>query len=173
MVRARMIGRALCSLCLVFGDSRSWKENMRAARKHLSVWLLATSVVAGCRHSVALVPESAAEIRFARDYFQLLRDSGATAVLPRLHPRTQALPNIAANLTGMREKLNSSRAELTLAGWSIRQNTGKPRLPEVMYTTTAQGPPYEVGVWIQVDQGRLVVETFGSSENSGKCRADL
>ena len=140
---------------------------MRCAMKRLTVCLLAAFAVAGCRHSVALAPEPTAEIRFASDYFQLLRDSGATAVLPRMHPRTQALPNIAANLTVISEKLNSTRAELTLARWSIRQNTGRPRLTEVMYTTTAQGAPSEVGVWILNYEGRLVVETFFAGRDVG------
>ncbi len=144
---------------------------MISATERLTVWLLVAFAVAGCRHSVALAPEPAVEIRFASDYFQLLRDSGATAVLPRMHPRTQALPNIAANVTVMREKLNFSRAELTLARWSIRQNTGKPRLTEVMYTTTAQGAPSEVGVWILYYEGRLVVETFFAGRDVGSTPA--
>jgi len=118
------------------------------------------STAAGCRRPPTLQAAPSAELRFASDYIQFLRDSGAAAVLPRTHPRTRALPNMEANLTAMRDALTKSRAELTLARWTIKQVTGRPRATEVMYTAHAPGAPSEIGVWIENYEGRLVVETI-------------
>jgi hypothetical protein len=129
-------------------------------RRLLSFALLSVVFVCGCQRRVALQPEPAAEIQFARAYFQLLRDSGATAVLPLMHPRTLGLPDIAANLTVIREQLNSSNAQLSVGRWTVRQTTARPRLTEVMFTAREVGAPSEVGIWIERLDARLVVETF-------------
>ena len=130
----------------------------RLARAVVVAALLLPAV--GCRRTPTLQPTPIAELRFASDYIQALRNSGAAAVLPRTHPSTRALPNVEANLTVLRNALEASHAELTLARWTIRQVAGRPRATEVMYASRTTGAPSEVGVWIVNYEGRLVVETF-------------
>jgi hypothetical protein len=133
-------------------------ESTRLAR---SVAVAAVLVlVIGCRRTPALQPKPVAELQFAADYIKALRDSGAVAVLPRLHPRTRALPNVESNLTVLHNVLETSHAELSLVRWTIRQVIGKPRMTEVTYASQTIGAPSEVGVWIMNYEGRLVVETF-------------
>jgi hypothetical protein len=122
---------------------------MELARFARSVAVAATLVlVTACRRTPMLQPTPIVELQFASEYIKALRDSGAVSVLPRLHPRTRALPNVEANLTVLHNALQASHAELAVARWTIRQVIGRPRATEVVYASQTLGAPSEVGVWI-------------------------
>ena len=133
------------------------------------------AVTAGCGAEAVrpLAPER--EERFARQYLRTLADSGAERVLPQTLASTRALPGFLDALHSLRGVLRRVPSDsLVLDHWSVKAESGQPRLTKMVYTVRGLEGPFLVGVWIEPAASQLVVNTvfFGSPPAGGHLRGD-
>ena len=95
----------------------------------------------------------------------MLQDSGVGAILPRTKSSTRALPGFEANMATLRSALAGAPGDsLVLTRWEVERRSDRPAATELVYAVHGLGIPFEVGMWIEQENGRPVVETirFGS-----------
>ena len=118
-------------------------------------------VLAGCGDEAVRRTAPTAEERFAREYLRILQDSGVAAILPRTKSTTRTLPNFETNMASLRSALTGARWDsLALTEWEVERSSDRPAAAELVYALHGLGRPFEIGMWIEQENGRPVVETI-------------
>jgi len=101
------------------------------------------------------------EVRFAREYVRVLRDSGAVGVIPMTAPKTRALSGYAPNMDALRDDFAPTQTTITLDRWSAVPATGEaPALVLVVFKVEGIARPVELSLWIEESAGRYWLSTI-------------
>jgi hypothetical protein len=100
------------------------------------------------------------EERFARQYFSVLVDSGVDAALARTLPSSRSIPGFAESLSSLRSVLQHNlRDSLVLQRWTVLTEPGSATTTKMTYLVKGVEGRFLVGVWVQGDADRLLVNT--------------
>ena len=135
--------------------------------------VLTAGVACGAEAVRRMAP--AREEQFARQYLRTLSDSGAEVVLPRTVATTRTLPGFREALQALRGVLQRVPPDsLVLDHWLVEAEPSQPRLTKMVYAVNGLEGPFLVGVWMESDAGRLLVNTvfYGSPPAEGHLRGD-
>lgn len=101
------------------------------------------------------------EVRFAREYVRVLRDSGAVGVIPMTTPKTRALKGYAPNMDALRDDFAPTQTQISLDRWSAVPAKGEvPPLVLVVFKVEGIARPVELSLWIEESAGRYLLNTI-------------
>jgi hypothetical protein len=131
---------------------------------------LALSALLGCGAEAVRRTAPVEEAHFAEQYIRALHDSGLAGIASRSQPDLISKPNFQETVETLRKVLQTyPRDSLLLSGWERERRTGKPKATKIVYDVAGLGAPFQIGIWIEEKNGRLLANTlfFGPPKARG------